>query len=293
MIGHTVADIINTSDNTVVKPGGIAYSVAGLKSFKTTDDRIFLCTAVDDKHKNVFQPLFDGFSELPIQKINSMPVVELTIPEKGEREESYSIIPENLSIPHTELKKMDGIYINMVSGVDISLEQLIQLRNDFSGLIYFDVHTFSRGVNSNNERIFRKIPEFHKWAEHIDILQSNELEFRTLSHKNSDSEIFEELFNYGIEQIVITKGNKGADVHFKESSRKKIISEPAIKINSINKVGCGDVFGALYFYKYISTTNISTALKFANTAAGLTTSYSSINDYQNLKNDVQLRLGKN
>jgi len=180
----------------------------------------------------------------------------------------------------------------MVSGFDISLQQLTEIRENFNGMIYFDVHTLSRGVNNNLNREFRKIPGFKNWAECIDILQANEMELKTLSDKSTESEIVQQLIEYGISQLVITRGDKGAAAYYPDASGIKSISINAIKINSYNKVGCGDVFGALYFYNYISTKNISAALNFANTAAGITTSYIDIIDYMNLRHDVQLRFNK-
>ena len=292
IIGHSVADIIISESTQVIKPGGIAYSVAGIKSFINNSDEIYLCSALDDKFRYLFDDLYSGINTSHIQKIDAMPVVELNIPAEGERMEKYSNIPGNLSLQNIDFNFFDGIYINMVSGFDISLQQLIDIRENFNGLIYFDVHTFSRGVNNNLNREFRKIPGFKNWTECIDILQANELELRTLSDKSTESEIVQQLIEYGISQLVITRGDKGAAAYYPDASGIKSDSINAIKINSYNKVGCGDVFGALYFYNYISTKNISSALNFANTAAGITTSYSDINDYLNLKHDVQLRLNK-
>ena len=292
IIGHSVADIIISESTQVIKPGGIAYSVAGIKSFINNSDEIYLCSALDDKFRYLFNDLYRGINNSYIQKIDSMPVVELNIPADGERMEKYSNLPGNLSHQNINFNLIDGIYINMVSGFDISLQQLTEIRENFNGMIYFDVHTLSRGVNNNLNREFRKIPGFKNWAECIDILQANEMELKTLSDKSTESEIVQQLIEYGISQLVITRGDKGAAAYYSDASAIKSVSINAIKINSYNKVGCGDVFGALYFYNYISTKNISTALNFANTAAGITTSYIDIIDYMNLRHDVQLRFNK-
>ncbi len=63
-------------------------------------------------------------------------------------------------------------------------------------------------------------------------------------------------------------------------------------LNPVNKVGCGDVFGAVYFYNYIRNKNLIEALTLANIAAGTSTTYSDINDYLNLKADVLARYNK-
>jgi len=56
-------------------------------------------------------------------------------------------------------------------------------------------------------------------------------------------------------------------------------------------VWCGDVFGAVFFYSYISrgNKNIEKVLKLANIAAGYTASYKDMNDFKNLKDNVLSR----
>ena len=67
---------------------------------------------------------------------------------------------------------------------------------------------------------------------------------------------------------------------------------PALDVKPVNKVGCGDVFGAVYFYNYIRNKNLIEALTRANIAAGTSTTYIDINDYLNLKADVLARYNK-
>ena len=118
---------------------------------------------------------------------DSIPKVQLIIDNIGERKETYSQVSQNLILPTDNLNRFDGILVNMISGYDISLTQLEQLRKNYHGVIYFDVHTLSRGVDKNLNRIFRRIENFNKWAECIDILQANESELLTLSDKKDES----------------------------------------------------------------------------------------------------------
>ena len=162
----------------------------------------------------------------------------------------------------------------MISGFDISLDQLKHLRKNYSGLIYFDVHTFSRGLDENGHRNFRQIEGFNEWAKCIDFLQANESELLTLSDKKEEAAIVDELFSYGIKQIIITRAERGATVFYKEKDSVKKNHKDALKTNVVNKVGCGDVFGAVYFYNYIRNKNVILALDQANLFAGIATTYS-------------------
>ena len=180
----------------------------------------------------------------------------------------------------------------MISGYDISLEQQKQLRKVFNGLIYFDVHTLSRGVDGNMNRVFRRIKNFSEWAECVDILQANESELLTLSDRSIEMNIMEELFSYGIKQIIITRAERGATVYFMEDQTIKNKFTESIKVNAINKIGCGDVFGAVYFYNYIKNKNVTLALEQANLFAGIATSLYSIEEFLKLKRYANEWIGK-
>ena len=51
----------------------------------------------------------------------------------------------------------------------------------------------------------------------------------------------------------------------------------AEKVEAINKVGCGDIFGAVFFYTYIKDNNVINSLNSSNKAGSLAVSDFSIN----------------
>ena len=120
----------------------------------------------------------------------------------------------------------------------------------------------------------------------------NESELQTLSDKGKEIEIVEELLSYGIKQVLITRSDRGATVYFLDNKSVVRIDEIALKVKSMNKVGCGDVFGAVYFYNYIKNKNVKLALEKANLYAGIATTYNNEKDFFNLKNDADEWTGK-
>ena len=285
IIGHSVVDKIIDKKGISIKPGGIFYSVISLLSQLEEEDRLFLCSAIDISSKKLFEDYYRFVDKKFISEVDSIPRVKLLIDEVGERKEKYSRISKNLSVPTDSFSQFDGILINMVSGYDISLDQLKMIRNKFSELIYFDVHTLSRGVDKNLSRNFRKIENFGEWANCVNVLQANEVELLTLSDKIDEEQIVEELFSFHIEQIIITRAERGATVFYREDGVTKSIHKEALQVNLINKIGCGDVFGAVYFYNYIKNKNVFSALEKANLFAGISTSYNRTKDFLNLKID--------
>jgi sugar/nucleoside kinase (ribokinase family) len=291
IIGHSVVDKIIENEKTIIKPGGIFYSIISLLNLIEPQDKIYLCTNLDIDNAGLFEFIYNKIEKDFISTVKEIPEVELKVSGNGERQETYSAIAGNLEIPFDQLNLFEGILINMITGYDISLYQLKELRKNYNGSIYFDVHTLSRGVDENLNRNFRPIKNFDEWAVNIDILQANKSELMMLSKMNDEISIIKNLLECGIQQVIVTRSINGATVYFKDSEAFSSISRDAIRVNAINKVGCGDVFGAVYFYNYIKNKNIHAALEFANICAGISTTYSELKDFTHLKNDANERLG--
>lgn len=290
IIGHSVVDKIIEDENPSIKPGGIFYTVISLLSQIEPNDKVFLCSSMNNEYAARFELVYSRIESEFLRTVKSIPIVELVVDKSGERKETYSEIPESLEIPFIGLERFDGILINMITGYDISLQQLQKLRKNYNGLIYFDVHTLSRGVNEDLKRNFRQINDFNKWAKCIDILQANVSELQTLYGEKEEIEIVDKLIICGVKQVVVTKASEGATVYFKVDSSINSIHRDAVKVNTINKVGCGDVFGAVYFYNYIKNKNILAALEHANISAGISTTYSETDELLKLKKDANERI---
>ena len=223
VIGHSVLDFINDGSSVKQKAGGIHYSISALNRLSSNEDEIYLCSQFDDETYKYFSSEFEKIDRSFLNKVDRIPRVHLNLFKDKERHEKYENISNNLSIEINNFNQFDGIFINMITGFDITLDQLQNIRKNFSGLIYIDVHTLSRGLDENFKRKFRLIPNFSQWAKCIDIIQVNELEFYTLFKLTSEKEIVEKLFNYGVKVVCITKGELGAKVFSNQSN--EIISK--------------------------------------------------------------------
>jgi len=296
VIGHSVEDHIHYKDRDVqkdsfgeIKPGGIFYSAASLVNYKNEEDEIYLCTQLEKSKEGLFSSVYDKLNKEYIQYVDTIPKVHLMIKDEGEREECYGSINKNLTLSLNEIEKFDGILINMITGFDLSLEQLVSIRQNYNGPVYLDVHTFSRGLANDMKRDFRVIPDFNKWAENVDIIQVNKYELKTLSLKQKDEDIIEEVLNFSVRYLIVTLEKEGAKLYTSEKNNLLVSHEPAIKVNVKNKIGCGDVFGSVFFYNYIKLKDVNKALKLANIAAGCAASFSELSEYKSLRSDVLSR----
>jgi sugar/nucleoside kinase (ribokinase family) len=290
IFGHSVVDKISYKGNEELKPGGIFYSTIALRYLAEQDDEIFLCTSMSKKDEYLFNGTYKKVNTAYLQYVSNIPTVKLTIYDDKERDETYSNITQNLVIPTKELNKFDGIFINMITGFDINLNQMEEIRKECNCFIYFDVHTLSRGVSDEMKRNFRRIPGFDNWAKNIDILQVNEEEISTISDKKNEIDIVREMFSYGIKILIVTKDEHGARAYFIKENEIISVFISAIKVKVLNKVGCGDVFGAVFFYNYIRKRDIIDSLMAANFAAGVSTNYSLITEFKEFQKDVLPRI---
>jgi hypothetical protein len=268
VVGHSVEDHTISEQKEIIKPGGIYYAVSALTSIAPGDE-IFLCTYAEKENYPLFSDIYNKCAPDFISYIDSIPKVSLTIHGLKERDEHYSNVNRYLDIPYDRLNEFEGILINMISGFDIELNQLKRIRENFSGFIYLDVHTFSRGLEHHGHRGFRKIENFNQWAECIDIIQANEYEVKTITRFDEEEEIAREILNCGAKQLIITKGETGAKLYYLQNGELNFIFQSAKKIEAVNKIGLGDVFGAAYFYNYIKTGNSFYSLDVAVNASGI------------------------
>ncbi len=269
IIGHSVLDFIQSDETLKISAGGIYYTISLLNRLKSDQDKIFLCSQYDDETYQYFKSEFEQINNNYLVRVDAIPKVHLNLFKDKERHEKYENITNNLLTDFHNLNQFDGILINMITGFDITLNQLIEIRKDYKGLIFIDVHTLSRGLDEGYKRNFRLIPDFDKWAKCLDIIQVNQRELFTLYRNKNEIQIVEEMFNSGVKMVCVTKGDLGAKVYFINSSEIISYFIAARKINNPNIIGCGDVFGASFFYSYIRNKNEMDSLSYAVSTAEL------------------------
>ena len=285
IIGHSVLDKIYYKNSFREKPGGIFHAVNTLFNLSKSDE-YFLITHISKKFYQHFAPIYDNINLEFSEWKNEISTVTLNLFDDKERDEQYSRNAQKIILAEKiDFSQFDLILVNMISGFDLSFNDLTKIRDSSNCEIYFDVHTLSRGFDKNGNRVFRKISEIEKWLENIDILQLNENEMYSLWNEKSEVKNIEKLLICGVNKVIVTKGEKGVslynygiETHF-----------PSIDVNSTNFVGCGDSFGAAFCYEYSKNKNLNYAVDFANLVAGIITTYKNEKDFENLNYDITKR----
>jgi bifunctional ADP-heptose synthase (sugar kinase/adenylyltransferase) len=293
LIGHSVEDHVHIGEKEIIGPGGIFYAAMGLIAFVSPNDELFLISSMEKKCENLFSFLYDKINSKYIRFVENMPKVHLRIAQTSQRCENHENITQILDVTNIDnLNEFNGILINMITGFDITLQDMLNIRKNYNGLIYLDIHSLARGLDKDQRRPLRLIPDAKQWISAADIIQVNENELYTLSEKKNEFEAAKEILETGLKYIIITKGEFGASILYCEKEELKSVFISSLKNNSSNKIGCGDIFGSTFFYFYLLNSEILQALKVANVSAGCSIGYTNIDEFKKLKDDTFSELNK-
>jgi len=200
-----------------------------------------------------------------------------------DREESSTepTLPLGFEQVKPSLEMVDGLLINMVSGIDITLETLSSIRQKFKGYIHMDLHNVVMKTEKDGGRHRAPIDNWLDWCCNCDTLQMNEAEILVLSGGEglNEYETAEKILKTKkVKSVVVTRGNQGVSMYMPENksfSGEKYfeldkIDLPPIEIKHFkDSTGCGDVLGSAFFYKSLNNnlTNIPVSLNYANKLA--------------------------
>ncbi|MBN1302408.1 MAG: hypothetical protein JW995_14420 [Melioribacteraceae bacterium] len=284
VIGSTVIDNFSTGGSVITKPGGIYYTCTGLVNIIGNDDAIDLLTNYDRRSYILFKDVYDRINlkhSRIIDKINTVTLIEHAAQERMEVYSDHSIklkIDDDISF-----NDYNGVLINMISGIDIDLNDLHAVRKKYKGMIYLDIHTLSRGIGKELHRHFRVIPDAAEWIRNVDIIQVNKSELYSLSIISDREKLTEWIFSLGVKILIVTLGSEGVIMHYRKDNEICTKALPATEVKAVNLIGCGDIFGAVFFYSYIKSGDPESALIKANKCAGFATTFLNFKEYKKLR----------
>ncbi len=180
-------------------------------------------------------------------------------------------------IPFERIRKFltaDGLLVNMVSGADILIETLDQIRMEVRARetpIHLDYHNLTTGIGGERERFRRPLADWRRWAFMVTTVQLSEQEASGLTvDRLTEQQLTGHLLTLGVTGVVITRGRRGATLF--ESEHKKVVRHEIAGIPSdgaAERTGAGDVFGGAFLYRFVSTSDLLGSAEFANiTASG-------------------------
>lgn len=278
--------------------GGISYALSAAEAAAESDWRIVPIMKVGaDLHDRALSFLrtlpklqLDAAIQVVPEPNNR---VELHYLDNERRTEQLSggVTPWRWEELAPALPALDALYINFISGYEMDLDTARKLRIGFAGPIYADLHSLMLGIDSNGMRVPKPMHEWREWIQCFDIVQVNEDELALLSHFWGDPWRFAAgVVGEELRLLIVTLGSRGAayvkspayqdrplewrrpGLHVNKSlarpgavSSQLIAAEPAGENG--DPTGCGDVWGATFFFRLLAGDSLSTAMGHANRMA--------------------------
>jgi sugar/nucleoside kinase (ribokinase family) len=282
LVGHSIVDEI---DGAPPSPGGLFYAAAALASTKRPEEDIALLTGADAETPRLFAPVYQAFRADLIVRLPRAPRVRLTLRPDGEREERYEFRPAPLPLDEVH-ENFDALYLNLTTGEDVDPDALARYRRRSDCGVYLDAHTLARGWGKRGERTYRDVEDFPRWARSIDVLQVNERELLSAAAAETESDALARLFAWGVSRVVVTRAERGAELFRPDAPP---LREAPPDPTDEQCVGCGDVFGAVFFYWYFVGFDEREALRRAVSAANRAARARRREDLYDLRDDETRR----
>jgi hypothetical protein len=183
------------------------------------------------------------------------------------------------------VRDLDAIYVNFISGFEMSLETARAVRQGFGGPLYADIHSLLLGVHCDGLRVPRRLPDLEEWFACFDVIQLNEDELALAG--GDPLEVAARAMARNVGLLVVTLGERGA-VFFAEPGfaflapcrggpvapgAVSTARVPAPIVDVLDPTGCGDVFGGSLVAHLLHGIAVEQAVRAANVAAGRNVRY--------------------
>jgi sugar/nucleoside kinase (ribokinase family) len=280
VLGHLCLDHIHTPDGNEIRSfGGIYYAVTALAVLAERSDRVIPVFGVGrEDHAMLLKDLarFPAIDASGIYQLDEPTnQVHLSYRAGGTRTECSRHIAQ--PVPFDRIRPhlaVDGILVNMISGFDLTIETLDQIRmavRSHGTPIHFDYHSLTLGVRDDHERVRRPLDDWRRWAFMTETVQLNEEEVAGLARDGmTELQTVGHLLTLGPKAVIVTRGERGASLFINEKKKVVRTDLPAVAVDrTVDATGCGDVFGAVFFQRYLRTHDMKAAAQAANRAAAV------------------------
>ncbi len=273
LIGHLVLDEIHTLDGSVYESlGGMAFPLYAFASVARAGDTVVPVFPLGHDAEGEFARAVDGFASVDPSHVFPVDAPNTRVRLYHESLSHYNtrLVAALESIPFERLSPalQDArlVYINMMTGDDITPDTIARIRETTEAVIYLDLHMISYAVEHDGLRHLNEVRNWRDWTRAIDILQCNELEHASFNPEGAtERERVDLIFaESAVHLVLVTKGEAGTTIYDRSGQSIHIDAVPAAVVDP---TGCGDVFGSVFAYIYSATRDAKRAGQFAAAAA--------------------------
>lgn len=282
----------NPKPQILNQPGGMFYVASACNALKEEGDRIWMLTGMSENQRHLYFPLYDNFELEFVNHVEQLPVNHLFIHEEGERDEKYENFAQKIEFDPEALSRhhFDGVLLNLITGFDLTPADAAAIRKVTGAPVFLDIHSRSRSFDHDGKRVFAKIDDIAEWLAQVDILQANENEIKYCGDGEEESLIVENILNLGVKIVLVTRSAAGVRMYRRINGETNSLFVKALPVRSVNKVGCGDVFGTAFFMEWLRTGDPVRSLYYANAAGAAVSTYEKNSLITRLKKDVDTLL---
>ncbi len=291
VIGHFCVDVFHHSDGTEERKfGGIFHSAAALANLAADRDTIYPVFGVGEAEFKEVRTILSQYKNIDPSGI-------FQFPEESNNVHYFDDNPNECSakvskpIPFQHIKKflnVDGVYVNMISGNDITVETIDEIRLEIRGKkipLHLDMHCLTLAVNEDGTRVRKPMEEWRRWCFMTDSVQMNDEEAAEMSVEHFNDELLaKQMMPLMVKAFVITRGDKGATL-YQEEHKLLLTTEIVSEKNSepVSTIGSGDIFGVSFLYFYLKKKNYTEAATCAQKTAAHSTKFSLTDKHQQLR----------
>jgi hypothetical protein len=179
------------------------------------------------------------------------------------------------------VRDLDALYINFISGFELSLETAQLLRRGFPHFVYADLHSLFLGKEADGTRVIRPLPHAPAWFGCFDVVQLNEEEMGQLG--DDPLAVAADALGQGCATLCVTLGSRGA-AYFQQATdaetrrrtgpirTARVPPDDAAPLDG-DPTGCGDVFGGTVAAHLLAGTSLEDALRAGTRLAGRNLAY--------------------
>jgi hypothetical protein len=307
VIGSLVWDLIHGRDPLAPPTeewGGIAYALGGLDASLPPDWQIVPLIKVGRDLAPEAAELLKGLTRLApgarcveVPAPNNRVVLHYQSAERRCERMSGGVPGWTWLELGPMVMDLDAIYLNFISGFELTLGTAQALRQGFKGPIYADLHSLFLGMHHDGIRVLQPLADPAAWFGCFDAVQLNEDEMRQLSP--DPLSLSAQALGAGTSLLVVTLGPKGAAYVAApgfdgwgtargvtlsgakgpspgawplrsaqgDSGAVRTALVPAPHVDALDPTGCGDVFGAVACARLLAGDSVEAALGHATALA--------------------------
>ena len=288
IIGSLVWDQIHGRDPLappVEEWGGIAYALGALDASLTPEWEIVPLIKVGRDLSGQAQELLRGLSRISpgarcieVTAPNNRVVLHYQSSERRCERMAGGVPGWTWAELGPMVRDLDALYLNFISGFELSLGTAQALRQAFPKPIYADLHSLFLGMQQDGIRVLRPLTDAPAWFGCFDLVQLNEEEMQQLTP--DPLSLSAQALTAGVSLLIVTLGPRGvayvaapgfdrlsdgqtggpaAGTSINPTARTALI--PATSVETLDPTGCGDVFGAAAFARMLAGDSVEAALR--------------------------------